>query len=89
MGLGIVPFGMAQALDLGFSTALPSTGLEHRPEGGDKYGLCASEWKHLLFLTATVRDAVGFKEELGACVDLSFLNGQPLASCSLSSASPA
>lgn len=89
MGLGIVPFGMAQALDLGFSAALPSTGFEHRPEGRDKHGLCASDWKHLLVLTATVRDAVGFKEELGASVDLSFLSGQPLASCRLSSASPA
>ena len=85
----MVPFGTAQALDLGFSPALPSTGLEHRPEGGDKYSLCGSDWKCLLFPTATVRDAMGLKEELGACVDPSFPSGQSLASRGLSSASPA
>lgn len=60
--------GTAQDLDLGFSCpVLPSTELEHRPEGGDKYSRCGSNWKHYLFPTATMRDATGLKEFGGMC----------------------
>lgn len=54
------------------SAALPSTGLEHRPDEGDKYSLGVSDWKNLWFPAALVRDARGLEKESGACVDPSF-----------------
>lgn len=87
-GWCVVPLGTAQDLDLGFSCPiLPSMGPEQRPEGGDKYSHCGSDWKHILFPTATRRGAMGLKE-FGACVHLSFPSKQPLVSCGLSAASP-
>lgn len=61
----VVSFGTAQGWDLGFSTALPCMGLEHRPEGVDEYSLHGSDWKLLLFPTATVRGAMGLKMNWG------------------------